>query len=102
MLQRASRSILFPYTTLFRSVARGGPSRCGRARCARSARWRRSAGLTLRRRVFGEVAEHRSEEHTPELQSQFNLVCTPLLEKKNTKVSPASSNLLIAPDTEIH
>src|SRR2546430_13368560 len=72
MIRRPPRSTLFPYTTLFRS---GGPIRCPRphgspaARPARNARPRRA-----RRR--------RSEEHTSELQSQSNLVCRLLLEKK--------------------
>src|SRR5699024_12340310 len=68
MLRRPPRSTLFPYTTLFRSRSRGrSPAR--RARNRRSGRcW-----------PTGE----RSEEHTSELQSRFDLVCRLLLEKKN-------------------
>src|SRR2546430_7677983 len=83
MIRRPPRSTLFPYTTLFRS--RGG---------APATRERRPAGgVSLRRHRFerggGQHArgDRRSEEHTSELQSQSNLVCRLLLEKKkkNTK-----------------
>src|SRR6478736_4197207 len=63
MIRRPPRSTLFPYTTLFRSAA-----------------WSRSASpatTTSRIRPW-----RRSEEHTSELQSQSNLVCRLLLEKK--------------------
>src|SRR6266478_8042354 len=63
MIRRPPRSTLFPYTTLFRS-----PSSVRRT-------WRATPGR-LPRRV------RRSEEHTSELQSQSNLVCRLLLEKK--------------------
>src|SRR5260370_16655455 len=78
MIRRPPRSSLFPYTTLFRSIAL--PAGAG-------------AGAGPRRRlevVFdwrsGGVADAapRSEEHTSELQSHLNLVCRLLLEKKNT------------------
>src|SRR2546430_4038541 len=69
MIRRPPRSTLFPYTTLFRS---------GRAR--------REAILALLGRVLDGVncrsRVSRSEEHTSELQSQSNLVCRLLLEKK--------------------
>src|SRR2546430_11542903 len=78
MIRRPPRSTLFPYTTLFRS------------------RWLRNVGRRLshdpaggkwRRRLSrddgGAQRRHaRSEEHTSELQSQSNLVCRLLLEKK--------------------
>src|SRR2546430_9879203 len=66
MIRRPPRSTLFPYTTLFRS-------RCSSWRCSSSATTgsETSAGST-----------NRSEEHTSELQSQSNLVCRLLLEKK--------------------
>src|SRR6266704_6111208 len=64
MIRRPPRSTLFPYTTLFRSSA---PSpACGRAKY-------------LRRSPDQDA---RSEEHTSELQSRFDLVCRLLLEKK--------------------
>src|SRR6266567_7794248 len=64
MIRRPPRSTLFPYTTLFRS-----PSR-----------WAFGPG-ELRFRPM-ESSYTRSEEHTSELQSQSNLVCRLLLEKK--------------------
>src|SRR5688572_31834676 len=85
MIRRPPRSTLFPYTTLFRSavVARELPSG-GRVVYAAfnigSLFWE-----TLQAdhgRVIAN-AVRRSEEHTSELQSQSNLVCRLLLEKKN-------------------
>src|SRR2546427_2900299 len=77
MIRRPPRSTLFPYTTLFRSH-RGGDgvdgagAHCGRGRSAR--RFHRQPALLPR-----------SEEHTSELQSQSNLVCRLLLEKKKNE-----------------
>src|SRR2546430_9756105 len=71
MIRRPPRSTLFPYTTLFRSshgAFRGHPAR-SRDRPRRPGRLEHLVG-------------HRSEEHTSELQSQSNLVCRLLLEKK--------------------
>src|SRR5688572_32111667 len=97
MLRRPPRPTLFPYTTLFRSLiaklhqrtfdasgihyrsgvcTRGGVQHEDRRAIARGAV-----------DVDGRVASHeqlRSEEHTSELQSQSNLVCRLLLEKKKT------------------
>src|SRR2546427_9166307 len=76
MIRRPPRSTLFPYTTLFRSRAAGrgrprgpphGPEHGGQVHAAAPGRAVRVA---------------RSEEHTSELQSQSNLVCRLLLEKK--------------------
>src|SRR2546430_11867628 len=67
MIRRPPRSTLFPYTTLFRSR----PARVPRARARAGA-----PAWPSRRRG------RRSEEHTSELQSQSNLVCRLLLEKK--------------------
>src|SRR2546430_8012207 len=70
MIRRPPRSTLFPYTTLFRSLAR----------LAVAARLeRQGVDPTLVGRA------QRSEEHTSELQSQSNLVCRLLLEKKTTQ-----------------
>src|SRR2546430_6262507 len=69
MIRRPPRSTLFPYTTLFRSH-----SERERRRAAHSGR---SVGSPC-----SDVT--RSEEHTSELQSQSNLVCRLLLEKKKT------------------
>src|SRR5256885_4101417 len=65
MIRRPPRSTLFPYTTLFRSVAKFG------CEC-----------LHPQPRVTGLLHDMRSEEHTSELQSPCNLVCRLLLEKK--------------------
>src|SRR5207248_11003894 len=66
MLRRPPRSTLFPYTTLFRSLYHQ-PRSEGRP----------TDVVTLRRRL-----PSRSEEHTSELQSPYDLVCRLLLEKK--------------------
>src|SRR5438067_4694426 len=79
MIRRPPRSTLFPYTTLFRSAD-------GRRTVARRSRdqtpWIGSAA-TARRRSRPRL--ERSEEHTSELQSRFDLVCRLLLEKKKKK-----------------
>src|SRR2546422_3486047 len=94
MIRRPPRSTLFPYTTLFRSRARG--ARAGAARVARAPRAlpaeRQTDPLQRRRPHVGRVARRepaedlrrgaRSEEHTSELQSRLHLVCRLLLEKK--------------------
>src|SRR2546427_7488025 len=78
MIRRPPRSTLFPYTTLFRS-ARAAASRLSRLG-ARRGRVLPTSDLPA---VQGDPREaHRSEEHTSELQSQSNLVCRLLLEKK--------------------
>src|SRR5256885_4261027 len=70
MIRRPPRSTLFPYTTLFRSVAR------------------RRARQPARPHLPDEAAAgRRSEEHTSELQSPCNLVCRLLLEKKKNEWS---------------
>src|SRR5688572_32410364 len=98
MLPRPPRSTLFPYTTLFRS------GRAPRGRTPAPASPARRAGTVHQVEVDGDqqggareepfargAAAHgprrrarqaRSEEHTSELQSQSNLVCRLLLEKK--------------------
>src|SRR2546430_12322952 len=83
MIRRPPRSTLFPYTTLFRSLEeRAEP----RAEVERSA-FESHGATEPRGRDGGErpprqLAHGRSEEHTSELQSQSNLVCRLLLEKK--------------------
>src|SRR5688572_31318307 len=85
MKRRPPRSTLFPYTTLFRSSApSGAKNRSGNNRARRgcpSGSHARRAGGAARRGANGS----RSEEHTSELQSQSNLVCRLLLEKKKQK-----------------
>src|SRR2546430_5185648 len=86
MIRRPPRSTLFPYTTLFRS--REGPRRHGPAA---SARLGRDGPHDI-----PAVTIERSEEHTSELQSQSNLVCRLLLEKKKYDAQ-ARDPLAIAP-----
>src|SRR5262245_63549491 len=69
------RSTLFPYTTLFRSLA---------ARLLWKIEKAYSLGIPKNKLAHGvSQAEERSEEHTSELQSLRHLVCRLLLEKKN-------------------
>src|SRR5688572_31496414 len=77
MVRRPPRYTLFPYTTLFRS------GRAGRALDGK--RVVRATPEPLRPGCVTRKATARSEEHTSELQSQSNLVCRLLLEKKNDK-----------------
>src|SRR2546427_10242266 len=75
MIRRPPRSTLFPYTTLFRS-----PPARSTVQSAPTAYPR--ASPTARNSFGAASARVRSEEHTSELQSQSNLVCRLLLEKK--------------------
>src|SRR5699024_12658229 len=75
MIRRPPRSTLFPYTTLFRSG---------------QLRWDGETVAGVADAVAGDGGvdgehEGRSEEHTSELQSRFDLVCRLLLEKKKKK-----------------
>src|SRR2546430_9597536 len=102
MIRRPPRSTLFPYTTLFRSGDDRDQRRKTGKGSAPPARTAVAAGSDFgrtRRNQSGSAAESiligtraprrnrawsaRSEEHTSELQSQSNLVCRLLLEKKN-------------------
>src|SRR2546427_9124113 len=94
MIRRPPRSTLFPYTTLFRSWGSTSSRQANR-----SPRACQGVGLLAfpaepedlqavvvgpERHLLREQPDHpRSEEHTSELQSQSNLVCRLLLEKKN-------------------
>src|SRR2546430_5794776 len=82
MIRRPPRSTLFPYTTLFRSRA-GDPDLPHRVQLHQQVDRGvvQAAGRATARPGAGSGA--RSEEHTSELQSQSNLVCRLLLEKKN-------------------
>src|SRR5437868_12728506 len=91
MLRRPPRSTLFPYTTLFRSwVSR---------RCRARTLPHLFAFVACTIRTWSRRTLRRSEEHTSELQSRFDLVCRLLLEKKN-----AAGPLLSAPphDETLH
>src|SRR5438067_9023019 len=82
MIRRPPRSTLFPYTTLFRSA--------GKVLDAVQARFAAGAAtpvdLASQKAAFDTtriaLSDMRSEEHTSELQSRFDLVCRLLLEKK--------------------
>src|SRR2546427_6289209 len=92
MIRRPPRSTLFPYTTLFRSLlplkfffSSGLSTTTGEDASARAIR------AQIQKMVADEDSKNpltdqqRSEEHTSELQSQSNLVCRLLLEKKKKK-----------------
>src|SRR5688572_31622951 len=74
MIRRPPRSTLFPYTTLFRSPVAALPAKRPDRPAARAA---------LHQQIHQGL---RSEEHTSELQSQSNLVCRLLLEKKKIEL----------------
>src|SRR5256885_7747149 len=75
MIRRPPRSTLFPYTTLFRSVVHAQrPGAAGRHHIDGHGQGAPLAAV--------HIDDHRSEEHTSELQSPCNLVCRLLLEKK--------------------
>src|SRR5688572_31967838 len=83
MIRRPPRSTLFPYTTLFRSR----PRHVGEVSLVQSTEsGNEGDGLAGRpKRLEFRPDAGRSEEHTSELQSQSNLVCRLLLEKKKKK-----------------
>src|SRR5437764_8415450 len=91
MSRRPPISTLFPYTTLFRSLARRpriGGSRRTSCRLA-PVLGRRRDRPRIPPRIALQVSNlARSEEHTSELQSPMYLVCRLLLEKKNVKAQP--------------
>src|SRR2546427_2756720 len=95
MIRRPPRSTLFPYTTLFRSLmlSRPGAMVHGSSLPPPRARPPNPGDLSASGSRF-----HRSEEHTSELQSQSNLVCRLLLEKKkkNTTVAMLQGRRLAA------
>src|SRR3712207_6890372 len=95
MIRRPPRSTLFPYTTLFRSLAAAGPRAA--ARVVDQTGDPATGEILVGGRVRGSVGRPvvvahdlrvlhaaRSEEHTSELQSRQYLVCRLLLEKKKT------------------
>src|SRR2546427_7116331 len=81
MIRRPPRSTLFPYTTLFRSLFRNFPL----ASFVYLYGCRGTVSFQRLREESGMPSNLiRSEEHTSELQSQSNIVCRLLLEKKTT------------------
>src|SRR5438067_10045251 len=82
MIRRPPRSTLFPYTTLFRSVVRVREKTDGPLPQAAS-----GPSPAVKRQHRSRA---RSEEHTSELQSRFDLVCRLLLEKKKTMIFATS------------
>src|SRR5438270_2629919 len=80
MIRRPPRSTLFPYTTLFRSV--GQPPL--------------KNAISSFAGIFLVDSELRSEEHTSELQSQSNLVCRLLLEKKKKSLGDQTINFILS------
>src|SRR2546430_12451320 len=93
MIRRPPRSTLFPYTTLFRSMMRSpadGLVQTSGEEIAPAAAPRPCSALR----------RERSEEHTSELQSQSNLVCRLLLEKKKLG-SICAAGVFIIPTTNL-
>src|SRR5437868_13223838 len=92
MLRRPPRSTLFPYTTLFRSLVE---ERAKAKEPVKGADVDDAARRVIESRGLGQYFTHRrrrSEEHTSELQSRFDLVCRLLLEKKNTAEARRSNS----------
>src|SRR2546430_12826459 len=100
MTLRPPISTLFPYTTLFRSYDRRRSVRSWCSRCRNS-----GSTTTMGRGTDGLPGDrlgagcrcHRSEEHTSELQSQSNLVCRLLLEKKKHSTQQLSYTPTMSP-----
>src|SRR2546427_8629303 len=82
MIRRPPRSTLFPYTTLFRS-SRGTAIRIADKRVLDVHTC--DGAVRVPAAILRAEARARSEEHTSELQSQSNLVCRLLLEKKKNR-----------------
>src|SRR5688572_32184856 len=100
MIRRPPRSTLFPYTTLFRSHLHAHPfiaQGVGGALAAHHPAAPRDGGDVGSFARDARLAEGeqpvgvRSEEHTSELQSQSNLVCRLLLEKKKKNIKTHES-----------
>src|SRR5688572_31568218 len=95
MIRRPPRSTLFPYTTLFRSYRAAVVDDCYASEFRLGFRDDYRSRFVGHRRGF----RLRSEEHTSELQSQSNLVCRLLLEKKKIAllcISPHAAYLALA------
>src|SRR2546427_6710998 len=101
MIRRPPRSTLFPYTTLFRSRLLVEPI----VRAALLEDLGRAGDITTDAivpedtRIEAVIVARRSEEHTSELQSQSNLVCRLLLEKKKEKEKRRTSEEIVSTHT---
>src|SRR2546430_10250523 len=95
MIRRPPRSTLFPYTTLFRSV---GFKTAGTTTIysydGDGLRTSKTVGAATTSYVWDVSRPLRSEEHTSELQSQSNLVCRLLLEKKKKHKDNSYANTI--------
>src|SRR2546430_12370226 len=89
MIRRPPRSTLFPYTTLFRSLYFSRAPIPFVREPSKEPKYFRHQGIYgySRDLLLRFVRWKRSEEHTSELQSQSNLVCRLLLEKKKSHAS---------------
>src|SRR5438067_10482510 len=92
IIPRPPRSTLFPYTTLFRSLVFSTVFALAPATRSASKLWFAAVAEWRRKSLFTQMiasplcSSARSEEHTSELQSRFDLVCRLLLEKKKQKI----------------
>src|SRR3712207_8546241 len=96
MIRRPPRSSLFPYTTLVRSIDVGKSDGLAICFTAKDHGGDAMDDCSPTLRAGGHSGSHanagvRSEEHTSELQSRQYLVCRFLLEKKTTRIPPATS-----------
>src|SRR5258708_11771357 len=90
MIRRPPRSTLFPYTSLFRSLARGETETKPTILHVDNRAPQHSAPIGLSPGDYATILKGmRSEEHTSELQSPDHLVCRLLLEKKKHKLTTA-------------
>src|SRR2546430_6513213 len=93
MIRRPPRSTLFPYTTLFRSNKTGVHHvSAGAVDIGLGGHGHQESHFVHAFGLLRKNAADRSEEHTSELQSQSNLVCRLLLEKKKNVVRPRSES----------
>src|SRR2546427_8869658 len=99
MIRRPPRSTLFPYTTLFRSALLPTPAAKAKVQVPWAPLIRRIIPVTIVYFCYGWIL-WRSEEHTSELQSQSNLVCRLLLEKKKKRpnLTPIPDEEFVPPD----
>src|SRR2546430_11768966 len=101
MIRRPPRSTLFPYTTLFRSLGEDLPmEHIGEGGVIADPTL--TVGTVSKALANVVQVDGRSEEHTSELQSQSNLVCRLLLEKKKNRIPDLYCPNFLARLIEIH